>query len=247
MGPRPARTSATRTARSRRTRTALVEAVTNELRAAGAFDADGVASRADCSPATFYSHFGTKDEALTAAFRLVLDSLLDLSASLLTLDRIETLGLDKTLITMVDRQADFFRHETLVFRAALAQLPTNRGLRDAYRSAETVDVERLSTLIETGQARGLIRLGPPDVLANAVLVLAQGSITREHYALTHRPYGAKLLEPSPACFNQPKRGPRRHEHRFTINHRRPRPAFGRFPSGRHRLGRCSQSGQLFRW
>ncbi len=168
------RTSTALTARSRRTRAALIHAVREQLRATGTFDADSVASLADCSAATFYSHFGTKDDALAAAFRLVLGDLIEQSAEFLTIDRVHEFGLDKTLVDLVEQQADFFRAETLVFRTALSRIPHHRGLRDAYREAEATDLSRLCELIEEGQIAGLVRQGPIDVMASTVLVLAQG-------------------------------------------------------------------------
>ncbi len=174
VGTGAARTSTALTARSRRTRAALIDAVREQIRSSGSFDADSVASLAQCSAATFYSHFGTKDDALAAAFRLVLHDLVGQSAELLTVDRVQEFGLDRTLVDLVEQQADFFRAETLLFRAALSRIPHHRGLRDAYRDAEATDLSRLGELIAEGQSAGLVRQGPVDVMASTVLVLAQG-------------------------------------------------------------------------
>ncbi len=168
------RTSTAMTARSRRTRAALVDAVHTQLRSSGSFDADSVAALAGCSAATFYSHFGSKDDALAAVFRLVLDDLVKRSAALLTIERVYEFGLDKTIVDLVEQQAEYFSSETLVFRVALSKIPQHRGLREAYRDAEAADIRRLSQLIAEGQRAGLIRQGPVEVMASAILVLAQG-------------------------------------------------------------------------
>ncbi len=169
-----ARTSTALTARSRRTRVALLDAVRSDLRASGQFDAHSVAHRANCSAATFYSHFGSKDDALTGVFELVLEELVDGSKNYFTLERIQELGLGKAALTLVEHSADFFQAELLVFRAAIARISVHRGLRDAYRSAEVKDLEHLRDVITEGQRKALIRSGPVETMAAAVMVLTQG-------------------------------------------------------------------------
>ena len=168
------RTGIARTARSRRTRAALVAAVRSELRATGSFTAELVAERAGCSPATFYSHFATKDDALAAAFEVVLGDLVSQAEVHFTLDVVRARGVGQTVRDLVEHQATFFRTESLVFRAALARLPEHRGLRDAYRNAEAANLAHLKSVVSDAQNLGLIRPGSPDVLAEAVMVLAQG-------------------------------------------------------------------------
>ena len=167
------RTAIARTARSRRTRGALVDAVRVELQATGSFTADLVAARAGCSTATFYSHFATKDDALVAAFDLVLHDLAEQTTQLFTTSRLKD-GLDGAIAELVDRQAAFFRKESLVFRAALARLPESRDLRNVYRQAEVANLEHLRSVVSDAQSLGLIRVAPADLLAEAILVLAQG-------------------------------------------------------------------------
>lgn len=169
-----ARTGTVRTERSRRTRTALVAGVRDELRRSGTFTADSVAELVGCSTATFYGHFATKDDALASAFELVLIDLDSTIDETLTIDTLEDNGLDTTIEMWVDRQAEFFRHESLVFRAALARLPFHRGIRHAYREAERLSMDRLVSLILAGQTVGSVRTGDPVELAEAFLVLSQG-------------------------------------------------------------------------
>lgn len=178
------RTAVARTARSRRTRQALVDAVRAELRATGSFNADLVSSRAGCSPATFYSHFATKDDALVGAFDLVLDDLVDHTTGLFSSERLEADGLEATIARLVDRQAAFFRRESLVFRAALARLPERRDLRNSYRRAEAANLAHLQAVIADAQQRRMIRRAPPDLLAEALMVLAQGINNPRLLALT---------------------------------------------------------------
>ena len=61
-----------------RTRQKLVNAVRDEVNSSGDFNAELIAHRASISPATFYNHFATKDQALLAAYENVMDSLVDL-------------------------------------------------------------------------------------------------------------------------------------------------------------------------
>ncbi len=167
------RTGQTRTARSRRTRAALVGGLRAELRTAGGFTAETVAERAGCSAATFYSHFGTKNDALAAAFTQTLDDLVDGIDLRLSVDAL-TRDLEATIRDFVDWQADFFRLETLVFRTALSQLPSHRVLRDAYRRAEERTLELLTDRFTDLGDAGTISTGDPALLAEAFMVASQG-------------------------------------------------------------------------
>lgn len=169
-----ARTSRTLTARSRRTRAALVSGVRAELAASGTFTAGAVASRARCSAATFYSHFGSKDDALTAAFEQVLGELVELSIRCLDLDRLETGDLDVTIAHFVDEHARFFRRESLVFRMALSRLPHHRPIRVAYRDAERRTVDHLESVFGGLIDAGRIAPARPGDLAVAFMVASQG-------------------------------------------------------------------------
>lgn len=163
-----------RTARSRRTRTTLVAAVRDELRRSGAFTGESVAERAGCSPATYYVHLPTKDDALAAAFGLVLADLDALGARLFDLDRLEAAGLERWCGDVVRDTTRFFATESLVFRAALARLADHPALGRAYRATEGAALRRLRGLVVAGQDRGLVAAGGADERAEAVLVLVQG-------------------------------------------------------------------------
>lgn len=149
-------------------------AVRDELRVRGEFTASAVAARAGCSEATFYSHFGSKDDALAAAFVQTLDDLVDQSIAGLTPDRVAADGLPATVVRFVDQQADFFGVESLVFRAALSRLPSHRPLRDAYRAAEERTLEHLEALFTELDRRGILTVDAPARLAESFLVASQG-------------------------------------------------------------------------
>ncbi len=169
-----------RTARSRRTREALVDAVLAELRDSGSFTAGPVAARAGCSAATFYAHFPTKDDALAEAFGAVLDELVDRSASRFAVGPgivhplTGTRGPTRFWLDVVDDLVEFFGREHLVFRSALARLPEHRPLRQSYRRAERHMLEVLRRFVVAGQADGVVPCGDPDQLATTLLVVAQG-------------------------------------------------------------------------
>jgi AcrR family transcriptional regulator len=152
---------------------ALVTAVRDELRATGNFDAERVVRRAGCAPATYYAHLSTKDDALGAAFELVLDDLVELVAR-----RVGGEGpddLDRFCAVLVADLVDFFRTENLVFRAALARLGEHRGIRRCYREAERETVANLAGFFRRAQAvGGVTTAAGADMLAEAVLVLCQG-------------------------------------------------------------------------
>ena len=167
------RTGKTLTARSRRTRVALVAGVRAELRSSGTFTAETVAVRAGCSSATFYSHFGNKNDALAAGFTQTLDDLVDGIGERLTVEAL-TADLDGTVHGFVEWQADFFRVESLVFRTALSQLPTHRPLRHAYRRAEERTLELLTERFSALAGAGAITIDEPRRIAEAFMVASQG-------------------------------------------------------------------------
>lgn len=169
-----ARTAEARTARSRRTRASLVAAVRTELRGTATFTAETVAERADCSPATFYSHFGTKDDALAAAFEQTLAELVDMSTGALTTEAFVVDGVDATMVAFVADQARFFRRESLVFRAALSRLSHHRPLRDAYRDAERRTLAHLVEVFGQLADAGLISPTEPAGRAEAFMIASQG-------------------------------------------------------------------------
>ena len=167
------RTGQTLTARSRRTRVALVAGVRAELQSSGTFTAETVAVRAGCSSATFYSHFGNKNDALAAGFTQTLDDLVDGIAERLTVEAL-TADLDGTVHAFVEWQADFFRVESLVFRTAISQLPSHRPLRHAYRRAEERTLELLTERFAELAEAGTIPTADPERVAEAFMVASQG-------------------------------------------------------------------------
>ena len=157
-----ARTSTARTARSRRTRAALVAAVRDELRSTGSFTAETVAERAECSPATFYGHFATKDDALTAAFELVLVEMFEMLRESINEEGLDSDNVESMISEFVEQQTMVFRTESLVFRTAISRLPAHKALRHLYREAERVSLEHLAFV-----------LGDKE-LAEQFLVMSQG-------------------------------------------------------------------------
>jgi AcrR family transcriptional regulator len=163
-----------RTARSRRTRAALVDAVHDELRRTGAFTVDQVVERAGCAPATYYAHFPTKDDAVAAAFGTVLDELERLAVSAFGLGDLERLGPAAFARGVEQELVAFFRTESLVFRAALARLSEHRPIRTRYRAAETRVLATIGGFLEQAEEAGLVPGPRAAERAAAVLVVAQG-------------------------------------------------------------------------
>ncbi len=152
-----------KTARSRRTRAALVAAVHDQLASEGAFTAEEIAAGVGCTPATFWAHFGTKDDATAAAFDVALDDLVGLAETLFG-DGV-TGDVEAWAAQVIDRLIEYFAARALLFRAAIARFPDHPGMRSAYRSAE----DRAVAAIEAGVGRAG---GRDDAVA--VLVFCQG-------------------------------------------------------------------------
>lgn len=174
MAGRRADLATKRPGKSQRTRATLAAATRAEIAATATFTAERVAARAGTSPATFYTHFPTKDEALTAAFELVLAELVERSNAALDAEALRTEGLQPRCERLVSVLVSIFSGDALVFRVALARMAEVRPLRDLYRRSEAASLHHLERFIADGQALGLIRVGPPAELAELVLVLSQG-------------------------------------------------------------------------
>jgi hypothetical protein len=162
------------TARSRRTRAALVAAVRSVLRESGTFDAERVAAVAGCSPATYYAHLSTNDDALSEAFALVLEDLDLLSEDVFTIAALRGMGVDGFCRHLVERFSEFFTTESAVFRAALAKLYTHQRMRSAYREADAASHARVRRLLENAAAEGIVAGGSAPDRAEAIVVLLQG-------------------------------------------------------------------------
>jgi len=159
---------------TRRTRERLVAATRAEIAARGAFTAEAVATRSGHSPATFYSYFPSKSDALEAAFDAVLRDLVDFCADELAIERLLDEGLEARCRVLVAATSRFFAANERVFRCALAALPGSRSLRACYRRREAAAFEHHLRFVARGQKARLLRSGDPEALARGLLVLLQG-------------------------------------------------------------------------
>lgn len=162
------------TKRSRRTRAELARAVHDEVAQRGTLDVAAITTSADVSPATFYAHFATHDDALAAALDLTLIAVVGVSERQFTIEALLDRGVGQVVAGLVDDVVATFRREALVMRAALARLPRHRGIREVYRHHEGVARAHLTRHVELGQRAGLLRPGDPEARAVTLLVLTQG-------------------------------------------------------------------------
>ncbi len=135
--------SEAKTLRSRRTRAALIAATRKRLAGDGHFTAEAVAAEAGCTPGTFWAHFGTKDEAVLAAFASALEDLVELTGVLFAdvppLRSRERRA--RWTAEVIERLIDYFGANALVFRVALARGEEHRPVKDAYLDAESRTIE----------------------------------------------------------------------------------------------------------
>ena len=162
--------SETKTARSQRTRAALVAALNERLTRNGGFTADEIAELAGCTPATFWSHFGTKDDAIAAAFSAALEDLIEVVSALFgeepgdlrRTSRAERLRWSERTI---DELLSYFSSRALLYRAAIARIPESREIRKIYRRTEKRTIEIV--------AAGIGPKRPPED-AIAIVAFCQG-------------------------------------------------------------------------
>lgn len=163
-----------RPGKAQRTYARLAAATAAEIAETGSFTAERVAARSGTSPATFYTHFATKDGALAAAFEQVMGALVAVVERHLQVERLLDLGLSALCEDFAEDAVAFFGEHALVFRAAVARVPESRALRDVYRRHEGTALDRYERFVGLGQQAGKIRAGDTEALARALLVMTEG-------------------------------------------------------------------------
>ena len=173
--------------RAERTRRALGAAALIRLRANGSFTTEEVAADAGVSLATVYNRFPEgRDGLMAMAFGAVLDRVVEVTG-LLGVERLLEDGLEQIATDLLEGLAAVFEEESLVMRAALAELPGSQSLRHAYRDHEAQALVIITRFIRLGQVAGRIATGDPDELAVAVLVFGQGLNNPTLLGSTKRP------------------------------------------------------------
>ena len=173
--PSPDPTAASpRLSKTERTRLRLVEAVRAEIEGAGDFTAERVARRSETSPATFYNHFASKEDALAASFEAVMDDLVALVEQHLGIEPLLDRGLDAFAADWVLACAAFFRANSATLRAAQARVPGSALLRRIFREHEDAALAHYVRFVELGQRAHAIRAGDASAMAHALMIQNQG-------------------------------------------------------------------------
>jgi AcrR family transcriptional regulator len=148
--------------------------VREELRRTGSFTADAVAKSAGCSPATYFAHFRSKDDALTEAFAALLIDLQNFVAKVFEVEALRRLGTIAFARAAVADLVGYFRIETHAVRAGMAGVPENHQLLVAYKAAEDAIVGIVAGFLTRAEVAQL--LPGPDAArrAAAVVVVVQG-------------------------------------------------------------------------
>lgn len=159
-----------------RTRLALVDAVRKLIETAGDFTANQIAKQAGSSPATFYNHFESKEDAFDQAFAMLMDELVELVEDGLDIETVLEIGLEEFAAQWVLGCVQFFRENQVLFRSALARLPASAALEAAYHQSEQRAIGHCARFIRLGQAAKLMRDGDAEQMAQAMMVTAEGYI-----------------------------------------------------------------------
>ncbi|MBW3663819.1 MAG: TetR/AcrR family transcriptional regulator [Actinobacteria bacterium] len=165
--------------KARRTYDALLDAMERLLEGGGypAATSTAVAAEAGLSVGTFYAYFSDRDEALAALFARRLDALIDAVDAALTTDALLDDGLEPVLERVLDVVLDGYGRHASAFRAALVQLPSSPPIAAVYWDRHSHSAELIATFLRRAQAAGAVRDGDADVLAQALLVIMQGTNT----------------------------------------------------------------------
>ncbi len=176
QAPIPAAGAADSTAPGKieRTRQSLVRAIREEIADSGNFTADSVAARAGTSPATFYNHFASKDDALVAAYAALMADLSETVSRHCRIERLLDQGMEKFAASWLLSCAGFFARNAALFRLAQAALERSRELRELFRESEESIIEVYRRFIELGQAANVIRAGDSLAMAQVLAVVSEG-------------------------------------------------------------------------
>ncbi len=169
-----ARPPTPRLGKSARTRLRLVDAVRREIEDAGAVHAEAVARRAESSPATFYNHFSSKDDAVLAAFDATMQDLVEVVREGLDVSLALEMGLEEFLRAWTWSCIEFFRANSLVFGAARALSPSSREMRRLFEAREAESLELYVRFVRLGQHAQMIAGEEPDVLGELFMLTCQG-------------------------------------------------------------------------
>lgn len=162
------------TKRSKRTRSALAQAVHQQLSNDGLLDVRSATAAAGVSEATFYAHFASHDNAIAAALDLALVQIVGVAELHFGVDEIRRIGLEAHVGQLVIKSHAVFAAEGSVLRTSLARLSHHREIGEVYLRHEIRSHEHICAEIELAQAEGLITHGRPEPRATALLVLLQG-------------------------------------------------------------------------
>jgi len=157
-----------------RTRHRLIHAIRQEVCATGDFSAERVSLRAGVSPATFYNHFATKDEALVAAYQALMTDLDDMVTDRCRIEVLLDDGLREFMSKWLLNTASFFSTHAPLFRLAQAGIARSKELRNVFRQHQDFAIQAYARLIELGQAARAIRVGDSLILAQVLVVNTQG-------------------------------------------------------------------------
>ncbi len=160
--------------KSERTRLALLNALRAELQATGSYSAESVTRRAGSSTATFYNHFESKDEALDAAFALLMSELLSMVESGLSIELVLERGLHGFGEDWLRNCVQFFRANSVLFRAAQARSLLSPAIEEIYAHSEALAISHCERFIRLGQAAGVFREGEAAAMARGMMILAEG-------------------------------------------------------------------------
>ena len=157
-----------------RTRQQLVYAIRGEIREAGNFTAEQVAQRASTSPATFYNHFSTKDEALMAAYEALMQDLAALVSEQCRIEKLLDEGLEAFTSNWLMHSSVFFAQNAALFRLSQPAIQHSKALRNVFRQYEESAIQAYQRFIELGQAARVIRPGDALAMAQVLAVITEG-------------------------------------------------------------------------
>lgn len=160
--------------KARATYASLIDAVRAVARDTGALAPEAIAERASVSPATFYTYFSSKDEALAAAFDVVLSDLHNQVRDGLNVEQLLETGLESVIRDTVRVVVRGFAHDARVFRLAISRLPESELIQEVYRQHEVQVLEHLARFIRLAQSAAKVRDTDPDRLARVLLIVLQG-------------------------------------------------------------------------
>jgi AcrR family transcriptional regulator len=160
--------------KARATQQVMLVAARNVIGRTGVFSPEAIAETAGVSAATFYAHFGSKDQMLALALDQAMSEHNQRMWEALDIEVLLEEGLARVLTRLLTVVVEDSNEDGRLLRLAASRIVEANQVADVFWVRKDETLEMLTRFIRMGAAAGRIRRGPPEILARTVLVTIEG-------------------------------------------------------------------------